>query len=411
MFDPANFPDTTDARNFGGSIRWSSGRGHEYWRGGQEARSVHIKQVVGESEVVERTKELIKAEDSNGGMKAFIEARAGKDKEVKVAKDTYSILLALFDSDPKLTLIKLVGYDASPAKIYEPVVLEEPEGVQDEEGSEVSAFSSDAKQVDAASTATEPSLFGDEPVGVAPGPTAGDFFNTLASDNDTLPMRPRAALPATPLPLPLPTKSFRMHPKKEDSTSSLFTRTLITSKFDTAVEACIQARRWADALLLAQGEGVWAAEMPKEERCEAARVCFTAGKKLDRLVAIWDEEAKEEEGQNGSYGVRAWAVQSLIEKAVAFSSAVGFLDPNFQSNNGKIYVLAPLYNLFLEYPQIFPAQGMVSDAVRYFERVLAGYGDVQWLKGTFEKKTQVNPAQARDFTPKFLRAGRERCWK
>jgi protein transport protein SEC31 len=182
---------------------------------------------VGEKQVVERAKELIKAEEEEGGMKTFVEARAGKatdetPAEPKDAKDTYSTLLALFDSDPKSALIKLVGYDASPAalddalaavraKTYEPVVSfaaeavhvphspigEESEGApaENEDGdeasegtdvpdaapSEVSAFSSDAKMADAASTATEPSLFGDEPVGGAPGPAAGDFFNTLAS--------------------------------------------------------------------------------------------------------------------------------------------------------------------------------------------------------------------------------------
>ncbi|CAE6516334.1 unnamed protein product [Rhizoctonia solani] len=190
-------------------------------QGGEEEKmhgKVQIKQVVGETEVVNRAKELIEAEDSEGGMKSF---------------DTYSTLLALFGSDPKPALIKLVGYDASAAaldealaavlaKPYEPVVSFAPEAThvpcspfseelegapteKEDEGavkgpkclelpSEVSAFSSDAKQVDMASTATEPSLFGDEPVGQTQGPAAGDFFNTLASDNDTLPTRPRASL-------------------------------------------------------------------------------------------------------------------------------------------------------------------------------------------------------------------------
>ncbi|KEP48003.1 protein transporter SEC31 [Rhizoctonia solani 123E] len=549
VFDPANFADTAEAQNLGSSVnlerapKWLKppvgarfGFGGvlvEVTNTGEEDKKrgqVQIKQVVGESEVVERAKELIKAEEEEGGMKTFVEARVGKPKEgeeaPRDAKDTYSTLLALFDSDPKSALIKLVGYDASPAaldealaavraKTYEPVVSfapeathvphspvgEESEGAQDEEGSEgtgtdvpgaapseVSAFSSDAKQVDAASTATEPSLFGDDLVDGAPGPAAGDFFNTLASDNDTIPTRPRAALvphlsytgessaaatigsrassvagdaPPTPS---FPAKSFRMHPKKEDATSALVTRALITGNLDTAVELCIQAGRWADALLLAQGEGlimrtrmayfeqsgdsggylrvfkgvvqgkkgladlvrgsevgewremlvvlcrwaeadsfsnlvgelgerVWAAEMPKEEKREAARVCFMAGKKLERLVAIWEEEAQEEEGQDGNYGVRARAVQSLIEKAVAFSSAVGFVDPDLASSTGT-YPLAPLYDLFLEYAQILAAQGMVSEAVRYVERVPAGYGDVQWLKGAFAKKAEVKPAPA-----------------
>ncbi|KAG8711871.1 protein transport protein S31 [Ceratobasidium sp. 423] len=296
VFDPANFADTADAQNLGSSVnlgrapKWLkppvgarfgfggvlvevTNAGEEDKRRGQVA----IKRVVGESEVVKRAKELIKAEEEEGGMKTFVETR----KSDEASKDTYSTLLALFDSDPKSALIKSVGYDASPAaldealaavraKTYEPVVSfaaeatwvphspvgEEPEGApeneeEDKEGSEgtdvpgaapseVSAFSSDAKQVDAASTATEPSLFGDEPVGGAPA--AGDFFNTLAGGDDTLPTRPRGALvphlsyngessaaatigtcassvagDALPT-LSFPTRSFHVHPKKEDAT-------------------------------------------------------------------------------------------------------------------------------------------------------------------------------------------------
>ncbi|CAE6472464.1 unnamed protein product, partial [Rhizoctonia solani] len=36
--------------------------------------------------------------------------------------------------------------------------------------------------------------------------------------------------------------------------------------------------------------------------------------------------------------------------------------------------------------------GIVSDAVRYVERVPIGYGDVQWLKGAFEINLEVKPA-------------------
>ncbi|KAB5591449.1 hypothetical protein CTheo_5094 [Ceratobasidium theobromae] len=558
-FDPANFADTAEAQNLGSSVnlehapKWLKVPvGARFGFGGvlvevtnnteqDKKPKVEIKHVVGEKQVVERAKELIKAEEDD--MKSFVEARAAADD----AKDTYSTLLALFDSDPKTALIKLVGYDASPAaldealaavraKTYEPVVSfadeavhvphspvgEEAEGAPEDgkedetsEGtdvpgaapSEVSAFSSDAKQVDAASTATEPSLFGDEPVG-AQGPAAGDFFNTLAggecvvlvgvgsfcADNDT-PSRPRAALvphvsytgessaAATigsrsssiagdaPLTPSFPPKSFRMHPKKEDATSALVTRALITGNLDTAVELCIQAGRWADALLLAQGEGlvmrtrmayfdqagdsggylrvfkgvvqgrkglgelvrgsevgewremlvvlcrwaeedafaslvgqlgdrVWASEMPKDEKREAARVCFMAGKRLDKLVDIWDEEAQEEElageGQ-GNYSVRARAVQALVAKAVAYCSAVGFVDAEL--GGAETYALGVLYDRFLEYAQILASQGMVSEAVRYVERVPAGYGDVQWLKGAFDKAPETPVAPKAPYVP------------
>ncbi|CCO34030.1 Protein transport protein SEC31 [Rhizoctonia solani AG-1 IB] len=509
VFDPANLTDTADAQNLSGGLnlerapKWLKPPvGARFGFGGVLAEvtntgaedekkhgKVQIKHVVGESEVVERAKELIKAEEEEGGMKAFVESRAGKAtpkdgseetvaEVAKDSKDTYSTLLALFDSDPKSALVELVGCGASPAalealtavraKTYEPVVSfaaetthvphspvrEEPEGAPTEhaekedddeasEGadvpgatpSEVSAFSSDAKQVDTASTATEPSLFGDEPVGAGPGPAAGDFFNTLASGD----------APPTPS---FPTKSFRMHPKKEDATSDLVTRALITGNLDTAVELCeglvmrtrmayfdqtgdsaggylrvfkgvVQGKkglaelvrgsqvgewremfvvlcRWAEgdafaSLVRELGERVWfAAEMAKEEKREAARVCFMAGKKLDKLIRIWEEAREEQvgESQGGNYGVRTKAVQRFVGKATAFSAAVGFVDSDLSSptREDKAYPLAPLYDQFLEYAQILSAQGLVSEAVRYVERVPTGYGDVQWLKGAYEKK-------------------------
>ncbi|CAE6506040.1 unnamed protein product, partial [Rhizoctonia solani] len=60
------------------------------------------------SEVIEHTQELIKPEEE-GGMKMFAETRKGDE----ASNDTYSTLLTLFDSDPKSTLIKMVGYNAS----------------------------------------------------------------------------------------------------------------------------------------------------------------------------------------------------------------------------------------------------------------------------------------------------------
>ncbi|CCO35979.1 Protein transport protein SEC31 [Rhizoctonia solani AG-1 IB] len=126
--------------------------------------------------------------------------------------------------------------------------------------------------------------------------------------------------------------------------------------------------RWAEGDAFASlvgelGERVWsAAEMAKEEKREAARVCFMAGKKLDKLIRIWEEEAREEEqvgeSQGGNYGVRAKAVQGFVEKATAFSAAVGFVDSDLSSptSEDKAYPLAPLYDQFLEYAQILSAQ-------------------------------------------------------
>ncbi|CAE6437079.1 unnamed protein product [Rhizoctonia solani] len=122
-------------------------------------------------------------------------------------------------------------------------------------------------------------------------------------------------------------------------------------------EMLVVLGRWVEADSFASlvgelGERLWATE---EEKREAARVCCMAGKKLERLVAIWGEEAKKEEDQDGNF--------------------VGFIASDRGSNAGT-YPLAPLHDLFLEYAQILSVQRMASEA------------------GAFEKKAEVKPALA-----------------
>lgn len=165
--------------------------------------------------------------------------------------------------------------------------------------------------------------------------------------------------------------------------------------------------RWAEAgafagLVGELGERVWGAAdedkeggMGKAERRAVVRVCFMAGNRLDKLVQIWAEEIHEEEEEQadgaeggGDYGVRAKAVQTFVEKAIAFCTASGFLDPDLSTPSGtaekqKEYVVGPLYECYVEYGEILAAQGMVPEELRYPERVPTGFGDVQWLRGSF----------------------------
>ncbi|KAG8731326.1 hypothetical protein FRC10_001807, partial [Ceratobasidium sp. 414] len=112
------------------------------------------------------------------------------DKPAITDKQGCSAILAVFDTEPKDSLVKpayapAVSFVAEAVHVLYSPVGEQPEGAEggrvgEGEGeeddieagtnvpgatpSEVSAFSSDAKPVDAASSATEPSLFGDDPV-------------------------------------------------------------------------------------------------------------------------------------------------------------------------------------------------------------------------------------------------------
>lgn len=120
----------------------------------EKERKVVITHFGGEERVVQRAKELIKAEAEEGGMRAFVESRAESAKPTEIEEKSpcqdrkgedkdkagWSALLALFQAEPKAALAKLVGNDTSPAamdealaalraKTYEPVVLFAPEAV------------------------------------------------------------------------------------------------------------------------------------------------------------------------------------------------------------------------------------------------------------------------------------------
>ncbi|KAG9089939.1 protein transport protein S31 [Ceratobasidium sp. UAMH 11750] len=398
IFDLANFADTNDAQNLSASLSLENAPkwlkvpvGARFGFGG---RLVEVYNTTGDEEKKER-KVAIKRNGRGGCYKTGERAdRGGEDRGRN-------------EDRPYTCRIRPSAKRQNCAEGGEEEGSEAGTDVPGAAPSEVGAFSSDAKPVDAASTATEPSLFGDEPVGGgAAGPAAGDFLNTLASgDHDAGTTRPRAGL--------VPHLSYTgessaaatigSRGSSEDATSTLVTRALITGNLDTAVELCIQAGRWADALLLAQGDGLvmrtqmayferqqqeggylrvfkgvvqgrkgltelvrgadvgewrevmvvlcrWAeaeafAQLAGElgervlgeeggaDKRDAAKGCFIAGRRLDKLVRIWAEEMTEEEelaGQDagGLYGIRATAVQHFVEKAVAFCAATGFVDPD-----------------------------------------------------------------------------------
>ncbi|KAG8734950.1 protein transport protein S31 [Ceratobasidium sp. 414] len=137
IFEPASFADTNDTPNLGASLslekapKFQLGRGlgsqddglrfttvqMKRWR-----RKVVIKRVVSEEGLIRRAKELIEVEKTEGGMKAFVEDRAkaaesgstdqnepsATDKPAIADNQGWSALLALFDAEPKDSLVKPV---------------------------------------------------------------------------------------------------------------------------------------------------------------------------------------------------------------------------------------------------------------------------------------------------------------
>ncbi|KAF8318711.1 hypothetical protein DL93DRAFT_2164889 [Clavulina sp. PMI_390] len=117
-------------------------------------------------------------------------------------------------------------------------------------------------------TATEPSLFGDEPVvGTPQVENAADFFTTMGTIRNAVPERvliPHhnpavdSSVAATigsrassVVDEPLKSNTFRIYPTDESSVDRLVTRAIVLGDFESAVSLCLSADRFADAILLA----------------------------------------------------------------------------------------------------------------------------------------------------------------
>ncbi|KAF8438677.1 WD40-repeat-containing domain protein [Boletus edulis BED1] len=271
---------------------------------------VHLRGVIGEETIVAKVKRLKKAEEE-GKLEEFAQSSAG---EQSGAEETWKALLSLFRSDSREELVMLLGYSkeevktrieeavtqlkearaqqatyTAPALRYtadeeacnlgprDPVVsFADPEPEPEMEatdtektGSEMST--SDAPPADGESTTTAPSLFGDEvAIGTFAAATGADFFSTMAQDTDvnntqamvvphtnygidssvaaTIGSRPSSVASES---LSVKNNTFRIYPTDESETDRLITRALVIGDFSSAVELCLSAERYADALLLA----------------------------------------------------------------------------------------------------------------------------------------------------------------
>ncbi|KAF8837870.1 hypothetical protein BDN67DRAFT_997921 [Paxillus ammoniavirescens] len=213
-------------------------------------------------------------------VKARIEEAVAKLKEAK-AQQAVSQSVPAFnyttdeEGDSFGTRDPVVSF-AEPEPEPEPEAEQEAEAADTEKtGSEVSA--SDAIPADGESTTTAPSLFGDDATIGTPhfGAGAGaDFFSTMAAVQDidandshtiivphtnygvdssvaaTIGSGPSSVGSASES-LSMKNNIFRIYPSDESETDRLITRALVLGDFSSAVELCLSAERYADALLLA----------------------------------------------------------------------------------------------------------------------------------------------------------------
>ncbi|KAG8985457.1 protein transport protein S31 [Tulasnella sp. JGI-2019a] len=297
---------------------------------GHHTGVVHMRKIVTEPLIVQRAKALQEAADAEK-LGEFAQTKS-TESAGQSALEGWKALLSLFRANTRDELVTLLGFSkeeiaasvaeaikklksstatAAPttnvippveesdatesnSKPYEPVVsfaepereetpepLSEPaegpatdgpatDGNIEATPSEMSAGATSdvTKGPDVDSTATEPSLFGDDiAIGTPQGDANADFFASIGTVRSALPehvlvphhsypadssvaatigSRPSSAASDT-----LKTTTFKIYPNEESEIDRLLTKSLVLGDFESAVSLCLSVERYADAILLA----------------------------------------------------------------------------------------------------------------------------------------------------------------
>ncbi|EWC47585.1 hypothetical protein DRE_03205 [Drechslerella stenobrocha 248] len=132
------------------------------------------------------------------------------------------------------------------------------------------------------------------------------------------------------------------------------------------------------------------------ERRQDAATCYLSGSRLNKIVAIWIDEYKENEAailRDASEGATSFSIhvksmQQLIEKVSVFREATKFVDPDINATTD--WKLAPLYDIYCEYADVLASQGQLDFAAKYLDLVPAKYQPAQIARN------RVNIASGKD---------------
>ncbi|EAW14146.1 putative protein transport protein (SEC31) [Aspergillus clavatus NRRL 1] len=105
-----------------------------------------------------------------------------------------------------------------------------------------------------------------------------------------------------------------------------------------------------------------------------ASFCFLAGSKLEKVVAMWIEELRENEqkgietaADDTSFSIHVRALQGLIEKVTIFRQATNFQDT--ERTKEADWKLAMLYDKYIEYADVVATHGRLQVAQKYLDLV------------------------------------------
>lgn len=105
-----------------------------------------------------------------------------------------------------------------------------------------------------------------------------------------------------------------------------------------------------------------------------ASFCFMAGSKLEKVVAIWIEELRENEqkgietsADNSIFSIHVRALQGLIEKVTIFRQVTNFQDS--ERTKEADWKLSNLYDKYIEYADVVATHGRLQIAQKYLDLV------------------------------------------
>ncbi|MBW0503140.1 hypothetical protein O181_042855 [Austropuccinia psidii MF-1] len=123
-----------------------------------------------------------------------------------------------------------------------------------------------------------------------------------------------------------------------------------------------------------------------------AILCYLAAGKLEKVVAIWVEQMKEEEqamlqnvdlnDHKSRFSIHAEVLQTFIEKVTVFQSAITYIDldlaqptdsPEIAVAGARSYKLSILYDYYCEYAELLASQGLANTALRFIAQTPLDY--------------------------------------
>jgi len=136
----------------------------------------------------------------------------------------------------------------------------------------------------------------------------------------------------------------------------------------------------------------------KTARKEAS-FCYLAGSRLEKVVAIWVEELRENEQRgietdtdNSTFSIHVRALQGLIEKVTIFRQITKFQDT--ERTKDADWLLGTLYEKYIEYADVVATHGRLEIAQKYLDLVPEKHPEAEVARNRIRLAMRQAPQKA-----------------